>query len=130
MADPAMVRKTVDAAFANLELVQREHAARSELKRAQEEMEELNRIGIALSETHDVGRLLEIILSKARQITGADAGSLYLVEEARPDALTAGPGERRLRFKLTQNDSVNFPFAEFELPLRENSLAGYSALHG
>ena len=40
------------------------------------------------------------------------------------------PGDRHLRFKLTQNDSVQFPFAEFELPLQENSLAGYTALHG
>jgi HD-GYP domain-containing protein (c-di-GMP phosphodiesterase class II) len=35
-----------------------------------------------------------------------------------------------LRFKLTQNDSVQFPFAEMEIPLQENSLAGYTALHG
>ncbi len=93
-------------------------------------MEELNRIGVALSETRDVGALLDMILSKARQITGADAGSLYLVEETRSDALAGGPGERHLRFKLTQNDSVQFPFAEFVLPLREDSLAGYSALYG
>ncbi len=93
-------------------------------------MEELNRIGIALSQTHEVGALLEMILTKAREITGADAGSLYLVEETRPDVLSAGQGDRHLRFKLTQNDSVQFPFAEFELPLQENSLAGYTALHG
>ena len=129
-ANPAMVRGTVDAAFANIELAQRERAARSDLKRAEREMEELNRIGIALSVTHDVGSLLEMILSKARQITGADAGSLYLIEEARPDVLASGPGERQLRFKLTQNDSVQFPFAEFVLPLREDSLAGYSAMRG
>jgi HD-GYP domain-containing protein (c-di-GMP phosphodiesterase class II) len=93
-------------------------------------MEELNRIGIALSQTHDVEALLSMILSKAREITRADAGSLYLVEETRPDVLSAGPGGRYLRFKLTQNDSVQFPFVEFELPIEENSLAGYTALHG
>ena len=129
-ANPALVRKTVDAAIANIELAQRERAARAELARAEREMEELNRIGIALSQTHEVGALLNMILSKAREITGADAGSLYLVEETRPDALSAGPGDRHLRFKLTQNDSVQFPFAEFVLPLQENSLAGYTALHG
>ena len=129
-AGPTLIRKTVDAAFANIELAQRELAARTELKRAEREMEELNRIGVALSETRDVGLLLEMILSKAREITGADAGSLYLVEETNPDALTNGPGERQLRFKLTQNDSMQFPFAEFVVPLSENSLAGYSALHG
>ncbi len=129
-ANPALVRKTVDAAFANIELAQRERAARTDLKRTEREMEELNHIGIALSETHDVGTLLEMILSKARQITGADAGSLYLLEEARPDVLAGGPGERHLRFKRTQNDSMRFPFVEFTLPLREDSLAGYAATHG
>ena len=129
-AGPALVRKTIDAAFANIDLTQREITTRADLKRAEREMEDMNRIGVALSETHDVGALLEMILSKAREITGADAGSLYLVEDTRPNALDAGPGESHLRFKLTQNDSVQFPFAEFVLPLREDSLAGYSAMRG
>ena len=50
---------------------------------ASRELEELNSIGIALSGTHDVERLLTLILHKAREITGADAGSLYLVEQDR-----------------------------------------------
>jgi HD-GYP domain-containing protein (c-di-GMP phosphodiesterase class II) len=129
-AAASLVRKTVDAAIANIELAQRESAALAELARAEREMEELNRIGIALSQTHDVEALLNMILTKAREITGADAGSLYLVEDLRPDVLSAGQGERQLRFKLTQNDSVQFPFAEFEIPLKENSLAGYTALYG
>src|SRR5215475_11627580 len=63
-----------------------------------------------------------MILRKAREITSADAGSLYLVER--------GEGEPQLRFRLTQNDSVEFPFAEFTLPLTDASIAGYCALHG
>jgi HD-GYP domain-containing protein (c-di-GMP phosphodiesterase class II) len=129
-ATSVQVRKAVDAAFANIELAQRERAARNELKRSEREMEELNRIGVALSETRDVGALLEMILSKARQITRADAGSLYLVEETRQDALSTEPAERHLRFKVTQNDSVRFPFTEFVLPMREDSMAGYSAVRG
>src|SRR5262249_50385646 len=39
-------------------------------------------------------------------------------------------GEARLRFKLTQNDSVEFPFAESTLPLTDQSIAGYCAWHG
>ncbi|HVA94540.1 MAG TPA: HD domain-containing phosphohydrolase [Candidatus Dormibacteraeota bacterium] len=129
-ANPAMVRRTVDAAFANIELAQRERAARTDLKRAEREMEELNRIGIALSGTHEVGVLLDMILAKARQITRADAGSLYLVEETRPDVVSGSPGKSHLRFKLTQNDSLQFPFKEFEIPMREDSLAGYAATRG
>ena len=95
----------------------------SSVTRVSHELEELNRIGIALSETRDVERLLGMILLKAREITGADAGSLYLVEHS--------VGEQpRLRFKLTQNDSVDFPFAESTLPLTDQSIAGYCAWHG
>jgi HD-GYP domain-containing protein (c-di-GMP phosphodiesterase class II) len=101
------------------------------------ELEELNRVGIALSETRDVERLLALILSKAREITGADAGSLYLVEQAGPNANGSSPnltnGEaktRQLRFRLTQNDSVQFPYTEHTLPIAESSMAGYCALHG
>jgi HD-GYP domain-containing protein (c-di-GMP phosphodiesterase class II) len=101
------------------------------------ELEELNRVGIALSETHDVERLLALILSKAREVTGADAGSLYLVEQpggsANGSAPNAGNGEektRQLRFRLTQNDSVQFPYTEHTLPITESSMAGCCALHG
>lgn len=90
--------------------------------RVSHELEELNRVGIALSETRDVDQLLELILRKSREITSADAGSLYLVEQV--------DGIEQLRFKLTQNDSVEFPFAEFTLPLTDKSIAGYCARHG
>src|SRR5580700_10187636 len=73
------------------------------------ELEELNRVGIALSETRDVERLLALILLKAREITGADAGSLYLVEQGGGTANGPGPEGakgaekgRHLRFRLTQ----------------------------
>jgi HD-GYP domain-containing protein (c-di-GMP phosphodiesterase class II) len=97
--------------------------------RATRELEELNRIGIALSETRDVEQLLDLILRKTREITGADAGSLYLVEKGRTSA-DAGKQAPGLRFKLTQNDSVQFAFSEHTLPLTEDSMAGYCALHG
>ncbi len=90
--------------------------------RVSRELEELNRIGIALSETRDVDQLLGMILQKAREVAVADAGSLYLLER------TAGKVD--LRFKLTQNDSVEFPFTESTLPLTDHSIAGHCALHG
>ena len=98
-------------------------ATRQLLKIAEHEREELNQIGVALSSQRNIGVLLTLILKKARDITGADAGSLYLVEEDPHDG-------RRLRFKLTQNDSFEFPFQEFTLPLTEDSMAGYTALRG
>jgi HD-GYP domain-containing protein (c-di-GMP phosphodiesterase class II) len=104
-------------------LIQRERAARRALKIAEREREELNQIGVALSSEHDVSKLLSMILSMAREITAADAGSLYVVDQS-PE------GQRHLRFTLTQNDSFDFPFQEFILPLAEDSMAGYTALRG
>jgi HD-GYP domain-containing protein (c-di-GMP phosphodiesterase class II) len=104
---------------------------------AARELEDLNRVGIALSETRDLDHLMTLILQKAREITGADAGSLYLVEQDPPDGDVSARdtpnhslNHRRLRFRLTQNDSVQFPFAEHTLPITESSMAGYCALHG
>lgn len=129
-ASRALVEKTITAAFAMIELAQREQAAREELARAEREMAELNRIGVALSSTRDVNALLDLILKKSREITGADAGSLYLVEEACAQEAASPFPQRRLRFKLTQNDSLQFPFTEFTLPITEESMAGHVALHG
>jgi HD-GYP domain-containing protein (c-di-GMP phosphodiesterase class II) len=119
----ALLQRVIEAAFQNIDLATREREAREALERTQREMEELNQIGVALSSTRDIKTLLTMILQKSREITGADAGSLYLVEQL-------GEHERRLRFKITQNDTGQFPFTEFTMPITENSMAGYVALHG
>jgi len=117
------IEKTLAIAFENIELVERARSANHALEIAERERQQLNEIGVALSSERDVNALLTLILKKAREITGADAGSLYLVDE--------DTGRRQhLRFMLTQNDSVEFPFKEFTLPLAEDSMAGYTALRG
>jgi HD-GYP domain-containing protein (c-di-GMP phosphodiesterase class II) len=97
------------------------------LTRRGTELSELNDIGVRLSAERDIDKLLALILQKSREITGADAGSLYLVERAKPeDAATD-----RLRFKPPQNDSVPVSgFQEYTIPLDETSIAGYVALSG
>jgi HD-GYP domain-containing protein (c-di-GMP phosphodiesterase class II) len=82
---------------------------------------ELIHIARAMTTVRDVGRLLGLILEKSRLVTGADAGSIYIVE-------SHGEGSA-LRFKLTQNDSVAFDSSEFTIPLSERSVAGWVALH-
>jgi HD-GYP domain-containing protein (c-di-GMP phosphodiesterase class II) len=92
-----------------------------------EELNQLNQIGVALSAERDIDRLLTLILQKSREITVADAGSLYLVEAAADGNGSAS----RLRFKLPQNDSVPVSdFQEFTVPLDKTSIAGYVALTG
>jgi GAF domain-containing protein len=110
-----------------------ETRVRDEEEKARREHEgavltELNRIGIALSAERDIDKLLELILLKSREITGADAGSLYLVERAnRKQAVNA---RDQIRFRLSQNDSLSVPFVEFTMPLDPSSIAGHVALSG
>ncbi len=129
-ASRALVEKTVAAAFENLGLAERHAAANDEVARTEREMEQLHQIGIALSSMHDANAVLEMILSKAREMTNADAGSIYLVEEKRADGNTTGVEHRYLRFKLSQNDSVELPARELTMPISEESIAGYVALNG
>jgi len=97
------------------------------LARKSQELNELNKIGVALSAERDIEKLLELILAKCREITAADAGSLYLVKRGKdPEAQS----DDLLQFKLAQNDSVVVPFEELTMPLNETSIAGYVALTG
>lgn len=124
---PVRLRRQMERAIESLG----KRSAIRQLERAYsrrgEELSQLNQIGVALSAERDIDRLLELILSKSREITGADAGSLYLVERAPEGGV--GDGDR-LRFKLAQNDSVPLAFEEFTIPLDETSIAGYVALSG
>jgi HD-GYP domain-containing protein (c-di-GMP phosphodiesterase class II) len=98
--------------------------ARVEAANRTRELGELTRIGMALSTERSLNTLLELILSQARALTDADAGSLYLTE--RPD-----DAPRQLRFKLAQNFSrPEIPFIEFTIPFDKTSIAGTVASTG
>jgi HD-GYP domain-containing protein (c-di-GMP phosphodiesterase class II) len=97
------------------------------LVRKSQELHELNNIGVALSAQRDIDKLLELILLKCREITASDAGSLYLVERGREHETSA---DDQLRFELTQNSSVVYPFQKSKMPLSEASISGYAALSG
>lgn len=93
------------------------------LNRYRYELGELIEIAKAITTEREIGRLLDVILEKSRFITGADAGSIYVVEGDDPDPL-----RRALRFKLSQNDSRTFDSREFTMPVSPRSMAGYVAL--
>src|SRR4029450_10302367 len=97
--------------------------ARAEPRETDTQLEELTAIGIRLSAERDLDALLELILTKGREITRSDAGSLYVGEKTPDDS-------QCLRFKVAQNDSVQVPFSEFTLAISAESVAGYVALSG
>lgn len=98
--------------------------AKAQCARMSGDLETLNQIGMALMSEREPDRLLEMILSEARRLTGSDAGSLYLVEEN-------SDGARELRFLLTQNHSLpQIAVPKFALAIDRSSLAGYAAATG
>jgi HD-GYP domain-containing protein (c-di-GMP phosphodiesterase class II) len=144
-----LLDRMVDNALDHIHLVHTRHQVNQRLAGASQEIHELNQIGVALSSEHDPEKLLELILTKAREFTWSDAGSIYIVESTASErlrqSLMFGPGahERppgvpaqddtageRLRFKLAQNDSVQVQFREVAMEIDENSIAGYVALTG
>jgi len=98
-------------------------------------LDQLNRIGAALSRERNIERLLENILEAAKALTGADGGTLYSVTD----------DHSALRFEIMRTDSlgvrqggttgqkIDLP----ELPLRRADgspndalVAAHAALHG
>jgi HD-GYP domain-containing protein (c-di-GMP phosphodiesterase class II) len=122
-APPLVIARTVESAFDNLRIDAERQRTRRQLHLVANELETLNKIGVALSTERNTDTLLELILTKSREITCCDAGSLYLVEEG-------AEGAKHLVFKLTQSDSHSVPFRQFTLPIDTRSIAGYAAATG
>jgi HD-GYP domain-containing protein (c-di-GMP phosphodiesterase class II) len=118
-APRAVIEKTVERAFESLRLLEKQKQVRRELSR----VETLNKIGIQLSTEHNTDALFEVVLSKSREMTGCDAGWLYVIEEKRD-------GTQGLVFKLAQSDTRQFRVAPHSLPVDTESMAGYAAWKG
>jgi HD-GYP domain-containing protein (c-di-GMP phosphodiesterase class II) len=124
-ADPAFeeVFVAVHQAFDLLDVKSRSESRGKWLNRYRYELGELIEIARALTTEREIDRLLGLILEKARFVTAADAGSLYVVEGEEREL-----ARRKLRFKLSQNDSLSFDSSEFTMPISARSMAGYVAL--
>lgn len=61
-----------------------------------QQVKRLNQIGILLSAERNTDRLVEIVLNSAKELTGADGGTLYLVDT----------DNQCLRFALIQNTTL------------------------
>ncbi len=95
---------------------------------------QLTHIGIALSAEKNISRLLEIIVDYARELSNADAGTLYILDE----------DKTHLRFEIMQNDTMKtrmggtsgIEISLPKVPLYKNgtpnhsNVSSYSALTG
>jgi HD-GYP domain-containing protein (c-di-GMP phosphodiesterase class II) len=83
------------------------------------ELGELIGIARAISSERDLDTLLGLILEKSRHITGADAGSVYVLEGEGIDVR-----DKRLHFMLSQNDSMVVNFGRKTLKVDDTSIVG------
>jgi len=120
---PEELTVALHQAFELMDLKARSESRGKWLNRYRYELGELIEIARALTTEREIDRLLGLITEKARFVTGADAGSMYIVEGDDPS-----PARRTLRFKLSQNDSVSFDSREFTMPISARSISGYVAL--
>ncbi len=88
------------------------------------ETDQLLQIGVALSAQRNVPLLHEMIVRNARELTRADAGSLYLLEKD-------DNGETKMRFAVAQSgpDDAGTHLGAV-MPLSRASLAGFVAITG
>ena len=95
---------------------------RSEADRLRHEIEELIATARALSSERDSRKLLDLILRKCREVTWADAGSVYVLEGE------GAVADKTLHFMLSQNDSLKIDFQEMSLEVDAHSIVGKAVL--
>ena len=93
---------------------------------AQEKLEVLTRLGNDLNHVKDIDILMERLLTEARRIANADAGSIYIRDDD------------KLKFSYCQNETqqaklkngAKLVYSTFAMPINKSSIAGYAAATG
>lgn len=106
---PGLLRRAIDESLRAVEAILQGRVA-----------DQLVDVGLALNRERDPRRVLGLILRHARAITGADAGSIYVVED----------GGATLRFRVAHNDSVTADLHDHTLPVSPQSVVGACVLSG
>ncbi len=113
--------KSFANAFLHLQMITDQFDLLHKINTAKYEINRLTRIGISLANEKDFDKLLREILYSAREISNADSGSLYLVEQDDIGFV------KNLRFKIS---ALSIDTEEFILPINKSSIAGYVAETG
>ena len=91
-----------------------------------EKLDSIITLGIELNKVNDQDLLMERVLTEARRVVNADAGSIYLKEN------------NRLKFTYTQNETLQkklqkgkkLVYSTYSIPIDKTSIAGYVAITG
>ena len=88
--------------------------------------------GISLTREKDINRILDIIIDRALEATGADAASIFLTENIKIDSVanTQAKYIPVLRFHRSTNRRTGKTYQNKILELEKSSIAGWVALEG
>ncbi len=112
--------------------------ANNEQRLSVSESDRLNRYrslidtGISLTREKDISRILDIIIDRALDATGADAASIFLTENIKIDSVanTQAKYIPVLRFHRSTNRRSGRTYQNKILELEKSSIAGWVALEG
>jgi len=88
-----------------------------------QKLQRIIQLGLEISQIKDLDVLLEKVLTDARKLVNADAGSLYIIEDD------------KLKFSYSQNATLvkklkkghKLVYTTFSMPINNNSIAGFVA---
>jgi HD-GYP domain-containing protein (c-di-GMP phosphodiesterase class II) len=120
-----VVRNMLSAMTRHASIMQQNREVIGELMKYRKQKHQLIKIATSLSQHSGLSSLLASILAETRDIVAADAGSIYVREKAGP----GGPFTDKIRFKISQNDSVDIGHKseEFVIPMDTTTVAGFVA---
>ena len=124
---PTHVRQVYTTIYALLllkEKILHSESTRQHVQDTNESIKYVLRVSRELNGVRDTNKLLSLILMKAREITNADAGSIYVVKW---EDYHSQKGS--IQFKVTQNESVTLNLQEFEIPISNTSIVGNAVIH-
>ncbi|MEN9835776.1 MAG: hypothetical protein RL011_1969 [Pseudomonadota bacterium] len=105
-------------------LLRYERNSSLEVQESSQAVKHIMSISRELNGERDIPKLLDLILLKAREITNADAGSIYTV-----DSPTNRVQDGSIQFHRTQNHSIRQNLSTFSLPVNEKSIVGSACIH-
>jgi HD-GYP domain-containing protein (c-di-GMP phosphodiesterase class II) len=121
--DPAALVTTVRMVSELSQLRERAELLSGLTEEQTQEADQLLEVGLALSSERDINALQRLIVRKARELTNADGGSLFLVIEEN--------GEKKLRFAVAQTGPTDQgTLIGAVLPVSRASISGYVASSG
>ncbi len=124
---------TLEQCLENVKLYNDREKLESRLIRQDQNFVELHDIGVSLSSEKDLNALLNLIVSKAMNLTYADGGTLFLIESA-PDSTEQQDdywANKRLRLQVSKNHSRKIDLKPTHLlELSSDTIVGNVILNG